>query len=54
MKIKYFLISLVFSLVSSVSWAGCSYTNVNEIRSLSNSYEAWKSVTEAMSECGNF
>ncbi len=53
MKIKLFLLGIVFALVSNISWAGCGFTNVTEVRSLTNSFDAWKAVTEAMSECGN-
>ena len=53
MKIKLFLLGIAFALVSNISWAGCSFTNVTEVRSLTNSFDAWKAVTEAMSECGN-
>ena len=53
MKIKLFLLGIAFALVSNISWAGCGFTNVTEVRSLSNSFDAWKAVTEAMSECGN-
>ena len=53
MKIKLFLLGIAFALVSNISWAACSFTNITEVRSLSNSFDAWKAVTEAMSECGN-
>ena len=53
MKIKVFLFGIAFALVSNFAWAGCSFTNVTEVRSLTNSFDAWKAVTEAMSECGN-
>ena len=53
MKIKLFLLGIAFALVSNISWAACSCTNITAGRSLSNSFDAWKGVTEAMSECGN-
>ncbi len=53
MKIKLFLLGIAFALVSNISWAACSFTNITEVRSLTNSFDAWKAVTEAMSECGN-
>ena len=34
--------------------AACSYQNAVPIKSLTAGFEAWKAVTRAMSECGNF
>ncbi len=35
-------------------WAACAYDNQTEIKSFSAGFQAWKSVTDAMGECGNF
>ncbi|MEX0287249.1 MAG: ABC transporter substrate-binding protein [Paracoccaceae bacterium] len=54
MKLKTLMMAGAMSLASSVAWAGCSYENAVEIKSLSAGFEAWKAVTDAMAECGNF
>lgn len=41
------------SLMGSAALA-CSYQNDVPIKSLSAGFEAWKAVTDAMAECGNF
>lgn len=44
-----------FALLSSTAaWAACAFQNDVPIRSLSAGFQAWKSVTAAMAECGNF
>lgn len=42
----------ISAFATSVS-AGCAFENNIELKSLSNSFDAMKSVTEAMAECGN-
>lgn len=42
------------SLMGSAAFAACSYENDVPIKSLSAGFEAWKAVTDAMAECGNF
>ena len=42
----------ISAFATSVS-AGCAFENNIELKSLSNSFEAMKAVTEAMAECGN-
>ena len=54
MKIKQIILAAAISCISSGAWAACSFSNVSEVRLLSNSFQAWKSVTSAMNECGNF
>ena len=38
----------------STAYADCAIQNNVELSSLSAGFEAWKSVTDAMAECGNF
>ena len=51
---------LILSLISSLLlfsgsvYAACSFSNSVPLKSLTAGFEAWKSVTTAMAECGNF
>ncbi|TCD15109.1 ABC transporter substrate-binding protein [Oricola cellulosilytica] len=54
MKLKTLAIGVALSLMSSGAYAACSFENTTPIKSLSAGFEAWKSVTDAMAECGNF
>lgn len=52
---KKFCAAVVTALLLPGSlWAACAYDNQIEIKSLSAGFEAWKAVTDAMAECGNF
>ena len=52
---KKFCTAVVASLLlPGPLWAACAYDNQVEIKSLSAGFQAWKSVTDAMTECGNF
>ena len=52
---KKFCATVVTALMLPGSlWAACAYDNQVEIKSLSAGFEAWKAVTDAMAECGNF
>lgn len=51
---KKLLIAGVISLVSTSGWAACSFENNVPLKSLTAGFEAWKVVTDAMAECGNF
>ena len=52
---KKFCTAVVAALLLPGSlWAACAYDNQVEIKSLSAGFQAWKSVTDAMAECGNF
>lgn len=52
---KKFCAAVVAALLLPGSlWAACAYDNQVEIKSLSAGFQAWKSVTDAMAECGNF
>lgn len=43
-----------FALLGSASWAACAFENTVPLKSLTAGFEAWKSATSAMAECGNF
>ena len=53
MKLKHFLLAGAASLLGTGAMA-CSYENTVPLKSLSAGFEAWKVVTDAMAECGNF
>jgi len=53
MTIKKIATAIAISLISSSVWAGCAFENNTELKSLSNSFDAMKAVTESMAECGN-
>ncbi|WP_298565146.1 extracellular solute-binding protein [uncultured Aliiroseovarius sp.] len=42
------------SVMATGAWAECAYENTTPLKSLSAGFEAWKAVTDAMAECGNF
>ncbi len=53
--LKTMIAAASISLLASVSaQAACSYQNTVPLKSLSAGFEAWKAVTGAMAECGNF
>ncbi len=54
MNLKAIALGLTVSLMSSGAYAACAFENDVPISSLSAGFEAWKSVTDAMAECGNF
>lgn len=54
MFLKRLALAGVVSLMGSAAFAACSYENDVPIKSLSAGFEAWKAVTDAMAECGNF
>ncbi|WP_273498611.1 ABC transporter substrate-binding protein [Lentibacter algarum] len=53
MKLKHLLLAGAASLLGTGAMA-CSYENTVPLKSLSAGFEAWKVVTDAMAECGNF
>ncbi|MGZ2256868.1 ABC transporter substrate-binding protein [Roseobacter sp. A03A-229] len=53
MFLKKIALAGAVSLLGSAALA-CSYENEVPIKSLSAGFEAWKAVTDAMAECGNF
>jgi len=57
MKLKSIIAILTATFISTSVWGGhhaCDYKNKEELTMLSNSYDAWKAVTNAMASCGNF
>lgn len=42
------------SLLATGAWANCAVQNTVPLKSLSAGFAAWKAVTDAMGECGNF
>ena len=53
MTIKKIATTIAISLISSSVWAGCAFENNTELKSLSNSFDAMKAITDSMAECGN-
>jgi len=53
MFFKKFTLAVVLTLLATGAWAGCAFKNTVPVKSLTAGFEAWKSVTNAMSECGN-
>ncbi len=53
---KTIVSSLITTLLlfSGSVYAACSFSNSMPLKSLTAGFEAWKSVTDAMAECGNF
>ncbi|MGD9294029.1 MAG: extracellular solute-binding protein [Roseobacter sp.] len=54
MFLKRIALAGAVSLMGSATFAACSYENEVPLKSLSAGFEAWKAVTDAMAECGNF
>ena len=54
MYLKKLALAGAVSLMGSAAFAACSYENDVPLKSLSAGFEAWKAVTDAMAECGNF
>jgi multiple sugar transport system substrate-binding protein len=53
--LKKLLLSATFAVMASASaHATCAYQNTVPLKSLSAGFEAWKAVTGAMAECGEF
>ncbi|GLR52909.1 extracellular solute-binding protein [Shinella yambaruensis] len=48
-----FIFAVLAALGSGPANAACSFSNEVPIKVLSAAFEAWKSVTDAMAECGN-
>ncbi|RMH44142.1 MAG: extracellular solute-binding protein [Alphaproteobacteria bacterium] len=54
MLFRKILVAGAMSLVATGAWASCAFENKVPLKSLSAAFEAWKAVTSAMAECGNF
>ncbi|MEO1105037.1 MAG: extracellular solute-binding protein, partial [Pseudomonadota bacterium] len=53
MKLKTLLAATAMSVLATGAYAQCAFENDVTVKSLSAGFEAWKSVTDAMAECGN-
>jgi ABC-type glycerol-3-phosphate transport system substrate-binding protein len=54
MFLKKIALAGAISLLGSGAYAACAFENTVPLKSLSAGFEAWKAVTDAMAECGNF
>ncbi|MEM8630116.1 MAG: extracellular solute-binding protein [Pseudomonadota bacterium] len=54
MLMKKILMASAVSLMGTTAALACSFENAVPVKSLSAGFEAWKSATDAMAECGNF
>ena len=55
MTLKKLAAAAAVSLFASGgAWAGCAFENTVPLKSLTAGFAAWKAVTGAMAECGNF
>ncbi len=54
MMMKKLLLAGAVGLMTSGAAMACSFENAVPVKSLSAGFEAWKAVTDAMAECGNF
>lgn len=52
--LKNLILAGAVSLMGSTAFAACAYENTTEVKMLSAGFEAWKAMTDAMAECGNF
>ncbi len=51
---QVFIAALMSSVLPFSAYAACSFENTVPIKSLTAGFEAWKAVTDAIAECGNF
>jgi ABC-type glycerol-3-phosphate transport system substrate-binding protein len=54
MYLKKLVLAGAVSLMGTSAFAACAYENTVPLKSLTAGFEAWKAVTDAMAECGNF
>jgi multiple sugar transport system substrate-binding protein len=54
MYLRKIALAGVFALMGSTAMAACAFENTVPLKSLTAGFEAWKSATAAMAECGNF
>ncbi len=54
MILRQIMLAGALALMGSTAMAACAFQNEVPLKSLSAGFEAWKSVTDAMVECGNF
>ena len=51
---KKLAVAGTLSLLATGAWAGCAFENQTPVKMLSAGFAAWKAVSGAMAECGNF
>jgi multiple sugar transport system substrate-binding protein len=54
MFLRKLALASTFALMGTTAMATCAFENTVPLKSLSAGFEAWKAVTDAMAECGNF
>ncbi len=54
MYLRKLALAGVFALMGTTAMAACAFENTTPLKSLTAGFEAWKSATGAMAECGNF
>jgi ABC-type glycerol-3-phosphate transport system substrate-binding protein len=54
MMLRKIALATAFALMGSTAMAACAFQNDVPLKSLTAGFEAWKAVTDAMAECGNF
>lgn len=54
MYLKRLALAGAVSLMGTTAFAACAFENTVPLKSLTAGFEAWKAVTDAMAECGNF
>lgn len=54
MRLKTILLAGAMSVTATAAAADCAFENETPLSMLSAGFEAWKVVTDAMAECGNF
>ena len=54
MLLKKIALAGAIALMGSTAMAACAFKNDVPLKSLTAGFEAWKSATSAMAECGNF
>jgi multiple sugar transport system substrate-binding protein len=54
MYLRKLALTGVFALMGTTAMAACAFENTVPLKSLTAGFEAWKSATSAMAECGNF
>ena len=52
--LKRIALAGAISLFATSAWAGCAFENQTPLKMLSAGFAAWKAVSGAMAECGNF
>lgn len=52
--LKKLTLTSALTLFATTAFADCAFENEVPLKSLTAGFEAWKAVTDAMAECGNF